>query len=152
MLGFCSINVTFGFTFPPYLPVVGVEMLATICLLLITLVMVGDAAESYALPTLRLDRTTITLSGFDSGGFFATQMEFAFSSKFRAAAIVAAGPYLCGQGNLAASTVCMESPELLDVDAFIAEAKALATEGKIDNISHLSTHMVVLLSSPFDCR
>jgi poly(3-hydroxybutyrate) depolymerase len=51
---------------------------------------------SQPLPThLRLDATTVTVSGLSSGGFFAHQFHVAFSQSVAGAAILAGGPYGC---------------------------------------------------------
>jgi hypothetical protein len=109
-----------------------------------------SALAAPPLPSIQVYNNTISVSGFDSGAMFATQFQFAYSSRINAWGIFAGGPYLCGQGNLAASAVCMTNPELLDIAFFATQADLLASGGKIDPTSYLQNHFVYLASAPFD--
>ena len=51
-----------------------------------------------SLPRLeKLERTTVTVSGLSSGGFFAHQFHVAYSGLVKGAGIVAGGPYACAE-------------------------------------------------------
>ncbi|MEU5941728.1 hypothetical protein ABZ807_21650 [Micromonospora sp. NPDC047548] len=43
----------------------------------------------------------VYVAGVSSGGYLATQLHVAYSSRIRGAAIFAAGPYYCAQHNVA---------------------------------------------------
>ena len=77
--------------------------LTTLCLTTLCLAAPADAS-SPALP--RLDITGVYVTGVSSGGFMATQLQVAYSATFDGAAIIAAGPYDCGQGNVIDFATC----------------------------------------------
>ena len=50
-------------------------------------------------PGLKADLSSLTTSGFSSGGVMTTQFHVAFSSKVKGAGVIGGGPYHCTQGN-----------------------------------------------------
>jgi hypothetical protein len=70
-------------------------------------------SPAHAAPTLltyNVDPDQISVSGLSSGGNMAVQMHVAFSSRIMGAGVLAAGPYLCAEGNvLYATTRCLDS-------------------------------------------
>ena len=48
-----------------------------------------------ALPAFNVDPAQITVSGLSSGGYFASQLGFAYSATFKGVGVFAAGPYPC---------------------------------------------------------
>jgi poly(3-hydroxybutyrate) depolymerase len=118
-------------------PAIRIAMITTGAALLTT---VGVAAPAHAsdpgLP--RLNITATYVAGISSGGFMATQLQVAYSATFRGAAIVAAGPYDCGNGNLLVlATQCGTDLTGLDVTTLEHTADTWAAEGKIDPLSNL---------------
>lgn len=93
-------------------------------------------ASGPALPHLNITATYVT--GISSGGFMATQLQVAYSATFQGAGIFAAGPYYCGNGNLAVlSTQCGTDLTGLDVTTLEQTADAWAANGKIDPLANL---------------
>lgn len=86
----------------------------------------------------------VTVSGFSSGGNFASQMHLAHSSWIEGAAIMAAGPYYCARGSsLDALFRCSSSiwgtPK---IETLVEAAQALARAGALDPIENLKDDSV----------
>ncbi len=100
----------------------------------------GSAANAAGEGTLpRLAVTGNYLAGISSGGYMATQLQVAYSSRFRAASIFSAGPYWCAQGSL---TIALESCTAYnvpsDMSVLYAKTDEYARDGKIDPTSNLA--------------
>lgn len=52
------------------------------------------------LPKLNIDIEQTTISGLSSGGYMATQLHYAHSEWITGVGIIAAGPYLCADGDI----------------------------------------------------
>lgn len=112
---------------------------------------VPPAAHSAPLPALKVDASTVTVSGLSSGGYMATQLHVAWSSVFKGAGVVAAGPYYCAQGLAAlATTRCLTRDSAPPVGALVATAKTWAAAGRIDPLSNLSSSKVWLFAGTKD--
>jgi poly(3-hydroxybutyrate) depolymerase len=85
-----------------------------------------------------IDRSKTTVSGISSGGVMATQYHFAHSSQVHGAGVFATVPYMCGFGGVSAATLCMTTPNLVNVPFLISEANALANQGYIENPSNVA--------------
>lgn len=96
------------------------------------------------LPHLKIDRDRITVSGISSGGFFATQMQVAFSSTIRGSAIVAGGVYGCSLGLENRVNLCMQKPEEILLSEVLQKTKEQADSGWIDSTEHLRNAKIVL--------
>ncbi len=100
----------------------------------------GPTAEASAgsLPKLRITGNYVT--GISSGGYMATQLQVAHSSRFKAAGIVSAGPYWCAMGSLVvALESCTAYNVPSDLPTLYAKTEEYAREGKIDPLSNLAT-------------
>jgi poly(3-hydroxybutyrate) depolymerase len=126
--------------------------LACACALLLGLQGCGARDQSPQLPALAIDGNALTVSGISAGGYMATQIEVAYSSRVRGAAILAAGPWNCAQGELErALGACVAAPrEAVDVPALLASAGAAADEGRIDPLEHLGDDRVWLFHGTED--
>ena len=103
------------------------------------------------LPPLAIDRSQVTVSGLSSGGYMATQLHVAWSSLFRGAGVVAAGPYYCAQGIAAlATTRCLTRDTAPPVDSLVATARQWAAAGLIDATSNLAASKVWLFAGAND--
>ena len=112
---------------------------------------VPPAAHSAPLPALKVDASTVTVSGLSSGGYMATQLHVAWSSVFKGAGVVAAGPYYCAQGLATlATTRCLTRDTAPPVNALVATTKAWAVAGRIDPLSNLATSKVWLFAGAKD--
>jgi len=60
------------------------------------------------------------------------------------------GPNLCGRKGLAASSVCMLTPNLIDVDGLISATNDLAATGDIDPVSHINGTRVYIFHGSED--
>ncbi len=94
----------------------------------------------------------VTVSGISSGGFMAAQMHVAFSRTIQGAAIIAAGPYGCAQGNaFRALNNCMQGrPVLPNGNVLRHQAQLLAHAGLIDDLENLRDDRVFLFSGTRD--
>jgi len=103
-----------------------------------------DGRPGATLPRLRILPGSLTVSGFSSGGFMATQYQVAYSKDVAGAGIVAAGPWFCAQGMLArAWTECLKGTAAgPDVRPLVATARASGLAGVIDETSALADDRV----------
>jgi poly(3-hydroxybutyrate) depolymerase len=107
--------------------------------------------QAAPLPALKVDASTITVSGLSSGGYMATQLHVAWSSVFKGAGVIAAGPYYCAQGLATlATTRCLTRDSAPPVATLVATAKTWAGAGRIDPTSNLSSHKVWLFAGAKD--
>lgn len=110
-----------------------------------------DAAP--ALETYNIDINQISVSGLSSGGYMAVQMHVAYSASIMGVGVLAAGPYLCAEGNvLYATTRCLNvetaflPPAVYFHDLTLAEAAA----DRIDPTSHMAGDRVWLFTGGAD--
>jgi poly(3-hydroxybutyrate) depolymerase len=111
----------------------------------------ADAAP--ALETYKIDPAQISVSGVSSGGYMAVQMHVAFSATIMGAGLLAAGPYLCAEGNvLYATTRCLdEELAFLPAAAYFRDLTLnVAAAGRIDATSHLAGDRVWLFTGGAD--
>jgi poly(3-hydroxybutyrate) depolymerase len=96
------------------------------------------ATTSGALP--RLSVTSDYVTGISSGGYMATQLQVAYSSRFAAAGIFSAGPYHCAQNSVTiALEACTSPPTVPDnLPASIAYTDHAAQAGLIDPTANLA--------------
>jgi hypothetical protein len=104
------------------------------------------------LPRLQILPGSLTVSGFSSGGFMATQYQVAYSKDVAGAGIVAAGPWFCAQGMLArAWTECLKGTAAgPDVTPLVAIARASGLAGVIDDPAGLADDRVWVLHGSRD--
>ena len=109
------------------------------------------AVHAAPLPALKVDASTVTVSGLSSGGYMATQLHVAWSSVFKGAGVVAAGPYYCAQGLATlATTRCLTRDSVPPVGALVATAKTWAAAGRIDPPANLASSKVWLFAGAKD--
>jgi poly(3-hydroxybutyrate) depolymerase len=118
--------------------------LAAVSLAAVSVVAPASAAAS-GLP--RLDITGVYVTGVSSGGFMATQLQVAYSGTFDGAAIVAAGPYDCGQGTVTDFASCDIGASL---PALEKQAVTWSARGLIDPVSDLAGKPVYVYHGTLD--
>ena len=102
----------------------------------------GQAAQAApaagsALPRLAATGTYVT--GISSGGYMATQLQVAHSSRIRGAGVFSAGPYWCARGNVGIALYgCTVDTVPTDMAAIYAQTDQYARDGRIDPLSNLS--------------
>ncbi|HEU5296353.1 MAG TPA: PHB depolymerase family esterase [Burkholderiaceae bacterium] len=122
--------------------------IAVACVVLVGIARVPQAAS---LPPSLIDRAQVTVSGLSSGGYMATQLHVAWSSLFRGAGVVAAGPYYCAQGLATfATTRCLTRDSAPPVSELVATARQWAALGLIDPTSNLRDSKVWLFAGSND--
>lgn len=100
---------------------------------------------------LKVDPHQVTISGLSSGAFMAVQLDVAYSSMFKGAAIFAGGIYGCAEGSVSqALDTCMAHPESLVVPHFLSLARAAEKAGAIDSLTQLNSQKVYLFSGTND--
>lgn len=93
-----------------------------------------------------MDIKETSVSGISSGGFFAVQMQVAFSSFIKGAGIVAAGPYDCGAEHLVLYCMTFSSP--LGTSGL---SRTRSWSGsKIDDIANMKHQKVYIISGSLD--
>lgn len=106
---------------------------------------------SNKLPTLSIDKNSITVSGVSAGGFMAIQLNVALSSVFSGVASVAGGVYWCAEGSaLKAQFGCMKKPSSIDVQSKIKKAQEEEAAGNIEPLANLKRSRVYIYASPKD--
>lgn len=93
-----------------------------------------------------VDIKETSVSGISSGGYFAVQMQVAFSSFIKGAGIVAGGPYDCGAEHLVLFCMTMASP--LGTSGLSRTRSWSGT--KIDDIANMKHQRVYLISGSLD--
>ncbi len=103
---------------------------------------------------LNLQLDSVTVSGLSSGGYMANQFHIAYSDWVKGAAIMAAGPYYCGQSNIgtALSQCVSKMDPPIDLAALNKQAEAWAKAGKIASLDNLKDAKVWLLHGTLDSK
>ena len=103
-------------------------------------------------PQIRIDPARVTVSGLSAGGQMAHQLHVAYADLFSGAGIIAGGPFGCADGSLAtAFSRCIGSDGGgLSADAFAAEIRAAAVEGKVADPALLANDRVWLFHGALD--
>ncbi|MGZ6849191.1 MAG: prolyl oligopeptidase family serine peptidase, partial [Blastococcus sp.] len=97
----------------------------------------APANAAGGLPKLNITRDYVT--GISSGGYMATQLQIAYSSRFRAAGIFSAGPYWCAQDSVAiALQACSDDTVPIDLQPLYAQTDQYAQQHKIDPLANLT--------------
>ena len=97
----------------------------------------APANAAVGLPRLNVTRDYVT--GISSGGYMATQLQIAYSSRFRAAGIFSAGPYWCAQDSVAiALQACSDDTVPIDLQPLYARTAEYAQQHKIDSLANLA--------------
>ncbi len=99
----------------------------------------GGSVVAGTLP--RLTVTSDYVTGISSGGYMATQLQVAWSSRFAGAGIFSAGPYHCGKDSVVIALEACTSPVVVpdDLPGHVAYTDAAAADGLIDPTSNLAT-------------
>ena len=92
----------------------------------------------------------ISVSGLSSGGYMAGQFHLAFADEVNGAAIVAAGPYRCAEGNLMRAIGDCIKGGAVDASRAVALATAASTGGDIATLNHLAGDRVWILHGTND--
>ncbi|MDP9408339.1 MAG: PHB depolymerase family esterase [Actinomycetota bacterium] len=121
----------------------GLVAATLVALLALTAVPAGPQARGEAAPASgdlpRLSVPATYVAGISSGGYMATQLQVAYSSRVRGAGVVSAGPYWCAMGSL---TIALESCTAYnvpsDLPTLYAKTDEYARDGKIDPTGNLA--------------
>jgi hypothetical protein len=99
----------------------------------------------------KIDPSSVSISGFSSGAFFAVQYQLAYSASIKGAAIFAGGPFYCAQGSLNNALLnCMEGLYPIDLSTLESYASQQSSQGLLDPLSNLTKHNVYLYSGSMD--
>src|SRR3954471_20760134 len=94
-------------------------------------------AQTGGLPRLNITQRYVT--GISSGGYMATQLQVAWSSRFRGAAVFSAGPYWCAMDSVVvALQSCTEDNAPRDMANFYAVTDQYESDHKIDPTVNLT--------------
>ncbi|MEV4766289.1 PHB depolymerase family esterase [Micromonospora chokoriensis] len=81
----------------------------------------------------------VYVAGVSSGGYMATQLHVAYSSRIRGAAVFAAGPYYCSQNTVAQALYgCGDNAYPTNLTALQAYTRTWASYGWVDPVGNLS--------------
>jgi hypothetical protein len=111
---------------------------------LLAAALVSPAAFSGEPVSIQVDPDRVTVSGISAGGQMAHQVHIAYSDIFSGAAILAAGPFNCAEGNLTtAMTRCMGSTDgSYSVADHAAAIRAGAEDGRLADPAALANDSV----------
>jgi poly(3-hydroxybutyrate) depolymerase len=114
-----------------------VALVFAVAVVALTGVVAPANAAGSGLPRLNVSRDYVT--GISSGGYMATQLQIAYSSRFRGAGIFSAGPYWCAQGNVViALQACSDDTVPIDLPTLYAQTDQYAQQQKIDPLANLT--------------
>jgi poly(3-hydroxybutyrate) depolymerase len=114
-----------------------VALLALAAAVLTTAPRGETAAATPELPRLNVPATYV--AGISSGGYMATQLQVAYSSRLRGAGVVSAGPYWCALGSVAvALESCTAYNVPSDLPTLYGKTDEYARDGKIDATTNLA--------------
>lgn len=99
------------------------------------------------LPRLHIDADRVAVAGISSGAYMATQAHFAWSDRFRGAALIAGGPYGCAGGSLetALGSCIAAKPGTPDPERLAARVRERALRGDLAPLSGLAGDRVYVL-------
>lgn len=105
-------------------------------------------------PSMHLNTSGITVSGLSSGGYMATQFHVANSDWVKGAAILAAGPYYCGQNDITtALSKCVDKIDgNIELGKLTQQAESWAANGDIAPLTNLQNSKVWLFHGTADTR
>ncbi|WP_239088233.1 extracellular catalytic domain type 2 short-chain-length polyhydroxyalkanoate depolymerase [Planosporangium mesophilum] len=93
----------------------------------------------------------VYVSGVSSGGYMATQLQVAYSSRIKGAGIFSAGPYYCAQNNAAqAVNGCMDNVYSTNLGTLEYDTSLWAGYGWIDPTGNLSGQPVYVFHGGSD--
>jgi poly(3-hydroxybutyrate) depolymerase len=104
-------------------------------------------------PTTRAEDNTagrVTVSGISAGGYAAVQTHIALSDIVSGAAVIAAGPYHCAEGNLVHALGRCINGASLDAAPLVEAAREAANAGEIDALEALADDRVWLFHGQSD--
>jgi poly(3-hydroxybutyrate) depolymerase len=114
----------------------------------------GTLSASVAAVSGNLKRYSISgvyVAGVSSGGYMATQLQVAYSSRIRGAAIFAAGPYYCAQNNAAQALYgCADNVYPDHLSTLEANTSLWAAYGWIDPTRNLAGQPVYVFHGGSD--
>jgi poly(3-hydroxybutyrate) depolymerase len=111
----------------------------------------GDPPSGASLPALRIDPERVTVSGLSSGGAMAVQYHVAHSSTVHGVGVLAAPPYFCAEGAVAAALGrCMKDGATIPVDRLLAALEGFATAGRVDASTNMNDDRVWLYRGAAD--
>ncbi|WP_433538584.1 extracellular catalytic domain type 2 short-chain-length polyhydroxyalkanoate depolymerase [Micromonospora sp. CA-249363] len=118
--------------------------LTAVLLLILTIAAPAHAANPSTRPPVSGSLGTYNVSGVyvagvSSGGYMATQLHIAYSSRIRGAAVFAAGPYYCSQNTVAQALYgCGDNIYPTNVPALETYTRTWASYGWVDPVGNLS--------------
>ncbi len=90
------------------------------------------------LPTLKLNRDSITVSGLSSGAYMAVQLQVIHSEIFKGVGTFAGGIFGCAEGDVNKATkLCMKNPNEIDTEKYIEFTDKLKELGKVGELENL---------------
>lgn len=114
-------------------------VLVAVAAVLVTAAGQATPARGAASALPKLNITSVEVTGGSAGGYMANQLQVAYSNTFKAAGIVTAGPYDCGQGNVAVTaSACGDGTAPDNLPALEQQAVTWSDQGQIDPISNLA--------------
>jgi poly(3-hydroxybutyrate) depolymerase len=125
---------------------------ARILLAVLALAPAFAAQAAEPLPRLNIVPGSLTVSGFSSGGYMATQYQVAFARDVQGAGIVAAGPWFCAQGLLVRALDECTGGDAIgpEIGPAIAALRSYAKNEAVDDPSWLAPDRVWLFHGARD--
>lgn len=104
------------------------------------------------LPTLNIDRNSISISGISAGGAMSIQMHIAYSETFKGGAgVIAGGPFYCAENDIdKARDRCMLGKHQIPLERLELITKRWEKSGEIDPLINLKQEKVYLFSAQDD--
>ncbi len=120
--------------------------------LISALIATGSLAQaSPRLEKLSLDPNQISVSGVSAGAMMAVQMNVIYSSWIHGMGSIAGGIFGCANGDSSrALSVCMKSPEQINVQDYVSKIATASKNGKIDPLENLKNSRIFIFAGSND--
>lgn len=119
-------------------------------LIFLTFFIFVNVATSQRLQQYNVDPSSLTVSGFSSGAFMATQFHFAYSNEIGGAGIIAGVPNCCAINGVDSVNTCVMDPTNVNVTYLITIVNRLANYGLIDPVANIRDDKVYIFHGQND--
>jgi len=107
--------------------------------------------QTQKLPSLGLDKDSVTVSGISAGAFLAVQLGVAYSQEIKGVGVVAGGIYECAEGNPSKATdFCMKTPEQIAPVHYESLVSDHFSKNLIDNPQNIASQKIYILNGTED--
>lgn len=101
-------------------------------------------AKRSSLPSMVIDKNSVSVSGLSSGAYMAVQLHVAYSSTFKkGVGAIAGGPYYCAEGLMSIKRCMDGSASTIPVSRLVDTTRQWANNGRIDPVANLQSKVYI---------